>query len=57
MYIEITVYSGEDEFSPIYEKATATNMNDAEAEIARIGRRYAKEVLDGSKGQEETNDE
>ena len=71
MFIEIKAYLGEDEFSDLYEKATASSIADAEAEVARIGRHYAKDVLNSKfdesdrsardyeepKGQEKTNDE
>ena len=69
MYIEIKVYLGDDEFSDLYEKETARSFDDAEGELGRIGRHYAKDTLDGKfdefdrsardyeepKGQEETN--
>jgi hypothetical protein len=47
MYIEIKAYLGDDEFSEVYERATASSIEDAEGEIARIGRHYAKDVIKG----------
>jgi hypothetical protein len=47
MYIEINVHLGDDEFSEVYEKATATTIIEAEAELIRIGRHYIKDVQDG----------
>lgn len=45
--IEITVYKGDNPLmSDVFERAHASSFIEAEAELARIGRHWEKELLD-----------
>lgn len=47
MYIEITVFKGDNPFTPIYEKANANDIVSAQGELERVARHVAKDIMDG----------